>query len=85
MWALHTTEEHRGKPASNHSNQTDKKKVSFQADTKVESSKESKDSTSKPAEKQHSGPSIQVKKDLLNNAKAYLAQFQDFPKGGVQG
>jgi hypothetical protein len=85
MWALHTTEEHRGKSASNHSNQSDKnKKVSFQADTKVESSKESKE-TSKPTEKQQSGPSIQVKKDLLNNAKAYLAQFQDFPKGGVQG
>ena len=85
MWALHQTEEHKGRPAFNHSNQPDKKKVSFQADTKVQPSKESSTSNSTSKEKQHSGPSIQVKKDLLNNAKAYLAQFQDFHKGGVQG
>jgi hypothetical protein len=87
MWALHKTEDHRGysKPKSEEA----KKKVSFQTDTSTESSKQSTPSSSKSTssskEKPSSGPSIQIKKELLTNAKAYLAQFQDFPKGGAQG
>ena len=89
MWALHKTKEHKGKVYKDQSNTTvDKssKKVSFQAETSNNSSKskiDSKPSFSK--DDKPSGPSIQVKKDLINNAKAYLAQFQDFHKGGAQG
>ena len=28
---------------------------------------------------------IQVKEDLLNNAKVYMSQFLDFQEGGVRG
>ena len=35
--------------------------------------------------KSNDGPKIQVKKDILKNAKAYLDQYQDFQKGGTQG
>ena len=37
--------------------------------------------------KQEDGPKIQVKKDLIDNARAYLAQYDnsDFSNGGMQG
>ena len=90
MWALHKTEEHKGKVYKDQSNTTaDKssKKVSFKTETSNENDSSNSDSSKAPASKEDkpSGPSIQVKKDLINNAKAYLAQFQDFHKGGAQG
>jgi hypothetical protein len=83
MWALHTTEEHRGHSKSNSGDQT-KKKVSFKSDVSTDTTKSDANSDSKSTPTS-SKPSIQVKKDLLQNAKAYLAQFQDFPEGGAQG
>ena len=81
MWALHKTEQHTSgyKPKP--------KKVSFQADTTSEdnsnaTSGDHKDDKPKPTTNQ---PSISVKKELLTNAKAYLAQFSDFQQGGTQG
>jgi hypothetical protein len=81
MWALHKTEQHTSgyKPKP--------KKVSFQADAKSEdtpdtTSGDNKDNKPKTGPSQ---PSISVKKELLTNAKAYLAQFSDFQQGGTQG
>jgi len=37
------------------------------------------------SEVEESEPQIEVKDALLENAKAYLAQYSDFPKSGVQG
>ena len=85
MWALHNTEEHKGKPTTTTTTEKstkEKKKVSFQADTSIPTPTESSDSKTSTETKQ---PSIQVKKELLTNAKAYLAQFQDFQEGGAQG
>lgn len=90
MWALHTTDEHKGTTKSR-SGDDYKKKVSFQADTSTDSSEPSNDSATKQdqdsskSNKKDPAPSIKVKAELLTNAKAYLAQFQDFPKGGAQG
>ena len=90
MWALHSTDEHKGKIYKDQSNTTiekSTKKVSFQTDTLTDTPKTSTSKTSSKGSKETktTGPSIQVKKDLLNNAKAYLAQFQDFHEGGAQG
>ncbi len=50
------------------------KKVSFTAEPVVDESESD------------SEPQVKVKSQLLlNNAKAYLSQFQDFQKGGLQG
>ena len=79
LWALHKEEEHKGR--SNKRTTT----VSFTSDTKKDDgpsqSKEdaSKESTSSAAPK----PALKVSKDLISNAKSYLAHFEDFPKGGV--
>jgi hypothetical protein len=83
MWALHKTEQH----TSNFHNK-EKKKVAFQAEVAdIPSSSDSNEKTDQSASKSSSTnqPSIQVKKELLTNAKAYLAQFSDFQKGGTQG
>ena len=90
MWALHTTDEHKGNTFSKSKTDENKKKVSFQTDTSSTSSKTSSNpptstTDSSKTEKQGTTPSIKVKKELLTNAKAYLAQFQDFPKGGALG
>jgi hypothetical protein len=89
MWALHTTEEHKGNSYSKQKKEeTTKKKVSFQTDTTSTTTSQSKtsstsDTKSSTNDESTSKPSIQVKKEILQNAKAYLAQFQDFPNGGV--
>ena len=88
MWALHKTEEHTGKVYQSNTT-VDKstkptKKVSFQTDTSNDTQKPDKSGDSKSSQEKKQ-PSIQVKKELLNNAKAYLAQFQDFQTGGAQG
>jgi hypothetical protein len=67
LWALHKESDHRDnfKPASSQSNKKKDggKEVSFSTDTKQSDDE----------------PSIQVNKQLLTNAKAYLAQFnKDF-------
>ena len=89
LWALHKTSEHTGKSYKDAVTNKSTKKVSFQADTSTTSStSNSTESDSKAHsddKKSASVPKIQVKKDLINNAKAYLAQFQDFQTGGAQG
>ena len=50
------------------------KKVSFATETTNQDEANDEDSNAEPK--------IQVNKSLLTNAKAYLAQFQDFPQGG---
>ena len=80
MWALHHENAHvdnfkRNKSnASGESQTTSKKAVSFSvaSDNTVDSSDDDND-----------GPKLQVKEDLFNNAKAYIAQFTDFHKGGA--
>jgi hypothetical protein len=79
MWALHKTEQH----TSNYQ-QSRTKKVAFQADTS-ESPPSSDDKETTTTKSSASKPSISVKKELLTNAKAYLAQFSDFQEGGMQG
>ena len=78
LWALHKTEQH----TSNFQHK-DKRKVSFQADATDAPS--SSDSSAKVESSSTKQPSIKVKKELLTNAKAYLAQFSDFQEGGTQG
>ncbi len=73
MWALHETHDD-----------------SFVSKSKKsDSKKDEKDKHKKVAfstdTKSDDGPAVQVKKSLLKNAKAYLAQFEDFGKGGTQG
>ena len=55
-----------------------------QAPSGKEKGKGKKKDTSKSSDE---GPSIQVNKQLLNNAKSYIASLTggDFPQGGVQG
>jgi hypothetical protein len=76
MWALHKESEHKFDFKSDNSKQgngeKDKKKVSFAA--AVTDGEEPNEVDGEPK--------IQVNKSLLTNAKAYLAQFQDFPDGG---
>jgi hypothetical protein len=74
MWALHNDAAHKtdfksDTPKTNQ--EKEKKKVTFAA--AVIGDKKTDDD---------SGPKIQVNKNLLTNAKAYLAQFQDFQDGG---
>ena len=49
----------------------DKRKVTF--------------NTVEDKDKSDSDPEIKVNDELLKNAKAYLAKFTDFQKGGTQG
>ena len=70
MWALHEThsDDYKFDPTKKWGKE--KKKVTFVTDTVP-------DDKSKE-------PVIKVNKNLLTNAKAYLAQFQDFQVGGSQ-
>ena len=73
MWALHKESEHRDdfknkKKGGNDNKKDTKKEVTFSTDTKTVDG----------------GPAVQVSKSLLKNAKAYLAQYQDFREGGSQ-
>ena len=72
MWALHEkhSDEYKYDPTKKKGTK-ENKKVSFATDTTSED--ESKEE-----------PAIKVNKNLLTNAKAYLAQFQDFQTGGSQ-
>ena len=75
MWAMHkehSTDFKYGQSKKTNDNK-ETKKVTFAAE-KV-SEEDSTDNTE---------PAIQVNKSLLMNAKAYLAQFQDFPEGGSE-
>jgi hypothetical protein len=82
MWALHTTENHRSDFKS--------KQQQCPKDSKEDTSTKDPEATTKKVsfaaavKGDSSNPSIQVKKSLLTNAKAYLAQFSDFPEGGSQ-
>ena len=81
MWALHKTEQH----TSNYKPKA--KKVSFQADATSEDTPDTTSGDNKD-DKPTTGPSqpsVSVKKELLTNAKAYLAQFSDFQQGGTHG
>jgi hypothetical protein len=77
MWALHKTHDTNFNPRS--SKKDDKKSVSFSDNTK--------DSNNNDATKtnESSEPSIKVNKELLKNARAYLARCKDFQEGGTQG
>ena len=73
LWTLHKESEHKDyfKPKSNKTKDT--KKVTFSIDKKS-----SDDDDNELA--------IKVNKQLLSNAKSYLANInQDFPEGGTQG
>ena len=80
MWALHNEKTHidnfkRNKSGStNTTHEPAKKAVSFSVanDNVIDSSDEDGD-----------GPKLQVKEELLSNAKAYISQFTDFRTGGV--
>jgi hypothetical protein len=70
MWVLHKESDHTDNYANkSKGNKKDKKKVSWSTETSTDSDYE---------------PAIQVNKSLLNNAKAYLAQYQDFHNGGTR-
>ena len=83
MWAMHT--EHKDdfkkerKQQQDASDASNEKKVSFAAET------ETKDKETEENDKDDGKPKAKVKKALLDNARAYLAQFegQDFQMGGV--
>jgi hypothetical protein len=80
MWSLHPTEEHKKDFKSSYlsSNTTSSKKDDLKTD---DNSKPTKKVSFKATSEDK--PSISVKKDLLSNAKAYLAQFDsDFGEGG---
>ena len=77
MWTLHKPADH--KDDWKFKREDDKKKtVSFSAETKGGQDVDSSDDDS-------TGPSIEVHKSLLDNAKSYLAQYQNFQEGGTQG
>ena len=79
MWALHSLEDHKS---------DFKPKFQQKTETKAEDTKDKEQPKKKvsfaAAVTGDSNPSIQVKKSLLTNAKAYLAQFSDFQEGGSQ-
>ena len=58
----------KGKNKSKSKNDDKKSEVTFSTDTKAHDG----------------GPTVQVSKSLLKNAKTYLAQYQDFRQGGSQ-
>jgi hypothetical protein len=72
LWALHKESEHKDFFKSKSKDKKEGKEVSFSTDTKQSDGNE---------------PAIKVNKQLLSNAKAYLAQFsdQDFCGGGTSG
>jgi hypothetical protein len=79
MWALHKehVDNFTYKPKTSGDNSANKSKVSFAMGTKSGDEEENEEDIE---------PTIQVSKDLLNNARAYLAQYQgaDFQMGGTQ-
>jgi hypothetical protein len=76
QWALHKESDHRiFKKKSEDDKATANKKVSFKAALTGEEDSDDQSTSSQE-------PKIQVSQSILKNAKAYLAQFQDFPKGG---
>ena len=81
MWTLHKPSDHKDNWKLSKSDKQDddkKKTVSFSAETKGGQDNDSSDDDS-------TGPSIEVHKSLLDNAKSYLAQLQNFQEGGTQG
>ena len=70
MWSMHQTTEHRGKPPNPKAN-----------NSRPQSAQSTKSTTEGSKETE---PEIQVRKDLLNNAKAFLAARKDFQDGGTQ-
>jgi hypothetical protein len=81
MWALHKESEHTNNFRGNNKQKdaTGSKSVRFTNNTKSNKDDSTSDSESDGT------PSIKVNKELLKNAKAYLAQFKDFQEGGTQG
>jgi hypothetical protein len=76
QWALHKESDHRVfKKKSEDDKATANKKVSFKAALTGEEDSDDQSTSSQE-------PKIQVSQSILKNAKAYLAQFQDFQKGG---
>jgi len=77
MWSLHQESEHvdnfKRSKSNNSKTSTATKAVSFNVS---DSSEDSADDTS-------AGPKLQVKQDLLAEAKSFLTQLTDFPTGGV--
>ena len=71
MWVLHEEKDHKDGFKFN------------KADDKKEGNSSSKTSANNST-KSNDDPSIQVRKDLLNNAKAFLAARKDFQSGGAQ-
>jgi hypothetical protein len=71
LWALHKESDHRDNFQFKSKEKKDAKQVSFSTDTKQSDDE----------------PAISVSKNLLSNAKAYLAQFNssDFQDGGASG
>ena len=78
MWTLHKPSDHKDNWKVSKGDTDKKKSVSFSAETKGGDDKNESDDDS-------NGPSIEVHKSLLHNAKSYLAQFQNFQDGGTQG
>ena len=85
MWALHKPEDHKSnyRASSNTNTTTDANKANNQQKS-VSFSTETKDADYASSSNDDDGPSIEVHKSLLHNAKSYLAQFQDFQDGGAQ-
>ena len=78
MWALHKPSDHKDNWKVSKPEKETKKSVSFSAETKGGEKEDVSDDDS-------DGPSIEVHKSLIHNAKSYLAQFQNFQEGGTQG
>lgn len=92
LWALHEQKDHKSDFTPRSQRKDKDKTVAFAAGTKVDDETTStpaptsySDAAKKSSSKPSTDPSIQVKKDLLNNVKAYLAQYSDFQEGGTQG
>ena len=79
---MHKSEDHtdnyKKRCTDKSSDKEGEKKVSFAATTTEKGGKE-KDNTASEGDDE---PKVQVQASLLKDAKAYLAQFQDFPAGG---
>lgn len=81
LWSLHKETEH-----------TSNFKQPAKSDSKGKDSNKNNSSSSNNKKKvgfnantkKEDGPTIKVNKDLLKNAKAYLAKFSDFQDGGAQ-
>ena len=79
-WVMHTEDEHTKNfvPRGNTSRPSSSSSSRSNNDKK-------EDKTVKFDKDTDGAPKLKVKKQLLSNAKAYLAQFQDFQEGGTQG